>query len=144
MKDKHIVRELFITTNKMKRVLDKHHQKNDLYLGQSRILTYLYRNKEESIYQKDIETTFQIRGGTVTGMLETLEKLDLINRVESTKDKRRRKVMLTISGEEKALDAIKTNKRFEELIKAHLTTQEEEQFYSVLMKLNKLVDAEEI
>lgn len=143
MEDKHLVRELFILTNKMKRLLDKNHQANDIYLGQARILTYLYRNKDRSIYQKDIEQTFQIRGGTVTGMLETLEKMELIVRVESTKDKRRRKVILTESGTDKAINAIKTNRHFEDLIKKELTDKEEKDFYLVLSKLNNLVDAEE-
>lgn len=143
MEDKHLVRELFILTNKMKRLLDKNHQANDIYLGQARILTYLYRNKDRSIYQKDIEQTFQIRGGTVTGMLETLEKMELIVRVESTKDKRRRKVILTESGTDKAINAINTNRHFEDLIKKELTDKEEKDFYLVLSKLNNLVDAEE-
>lgn len=143
MEDKHLVRELFILTNKMKRLLDKNHQANDIYLGQARILTYLYGNKDRSIYQKDIEQTFQIRGGTVTGMLETLEKMELIVRVESTKDKRRRKVILTESGTDKAINAINTNRHFEDLIKKELTDKEEKDFYLVLSKLNNLVDAEE-
>lgn len=144
MQEKHIVRQLFILSNKMKRVLDKNHQNNQIYLGQARILTYLYRNQQKTIYQKDIETTFQIRRATVTGILDSLEKLKLISRIESTTDKRKRKVVLTDFGIDKALIAIETNHHFEKLIKTNLTDEEEENFYQVLMKLNKLVDTEEI
>lgn len=87
MERNYIIRDIFITTNKIRRLLDKYHQKNGIYLSQARILSFLYRNKDEKIYQKDLEKAFQIRGGSVTGMLDALQANDLIVRIESTADK---------------------------------------------------------
>lgn len=50
---------------------------------------YLHRNKSEVVYQKDIEAFFQIRGGTVTGMIDTLQNYEYIQRIDSKIDKRK-------------------------------------------------------
>lgn len=143
MKNNFIIKNFFITTNKIKRVLDKNHQKNDLYIGQARILSFLYRNKDEKIYQKDLEETFQVRGGTVTGMLDNLVKMKLLNRVESSTDKRKRKLILTKLGEEKALRAIETINMFEENISNTLTEEELVYLNNIFIKINNYLDMEE-
>src|SRR5690554_2932669 len=99
MDNKVYIRELFILNNKLKRLLDTKHQKNGLHSGQARVLIYLYRNKDQEIYQKDIESTFQIRGGSVTGIIDSLVKYDYIKRVRLESDKRKRKIVLTLKGE---------------------------------------------
>lgn len=126
MERKFIAKELFVTTNKMRRYLDQKHQKNGLYLSQARLLIYLYYNSknDDSIYQVDIEKHFQIRKASVTGMLDSLNKINLIKRVESTKDKRKKKILLTKDGEKKALKAIDTIKGFEDNLSSIVSEQE--------------------
>jgi len=141
--DKNIGRELFILVNKMKRLLDKYQQRNGIYSSQARILTYLYRRQDEKTYQKDIEQAFQIRGGTVTGMLDGLIKLALIERLESQTDKRKRKIVLTRKGEEYALQAIETIKQFEDVLKADISIEQTKCFEEIINTLNKTIDEEE-
>lgn len=143
MKNNFIIKNFFITTNKIKRVLDKYHQKNDIYLGQARILSFLYRNKDTKIYQKDLEETFQVRGGTITGMLDNLVKMELLTRVESTTDKRKRKLILTKLGEEKALKAIDTINTFEENVEKVLSESELLHLDTIFTKINNYLDQEE-
>ena len=51
MKENQYAKEIFILSNKLKRLLDKKHSINGLYVGQARVLVYLFNNKENKIYQ---------------------------------------------------------------------------------------------
>lgn len=143
MEEKQIGKELFILTGKLKRLLDKKHSRNGLYVGQARVLTYLYRHKEEKTYQKDIENAFQIRGGSVTGIIDSLVGNDYIMRVESEIDKRRRKIVLTEKGEKAALKSLETTIGVEKNLSAMLSLKEKEMFYKFITKLNDWIDEEE-
>ena len=46
----------------------------DLTFAQGGMIHYLYRHREEPIYQKDLEKRFDIRRSTATGILQNLEK----------------------------------------------------------------------
>jgi|SRR5690625_2665578 len=137
MERKFIAKELFVTTNKMRRYLDQKHQKNGLYLSQARLLTYLYYNDKnnENVYQVNIEKHFQIRKASVSGLLNSLSKLNLIERVDSKTDKRKKKIILTNEGIEKALIAIDTIKEFETNL-SNIVSHEE--FLSLNNSLDKI------
>ncbi len=143
MEEQQMIKELFIITNKLKRLLDKKHSKNGLYVGQARVLMYLYRHKDEKTYQKDIEQAFQIRGGTVTGLIDSLVENQYIKRIESENDKRKRKIVLTNKGEQMALKSIQTTKNTEESLSDQLLEKEKETLKKVIKKINTWVDKEE-
>ena len=143
MKENQYAKEIFILSNKLKRLLDKKHSINGLYVGQARVLVYLFNNKENKIYQKDIENTFQIRGGTVTGLIDTLVNNKYIVRVESETDKRKRKIILTKDGEELAVKSMETIRTVENGLQSALTKEENEVFKKISQKINKWIDEEE-
>lgn len=136
-------KNLFILANKLRRLLDKKHSKNGLYAGQARILRYIYNNKTEATYQKDLESAFQIRGGTVTGMIDSLVKNDSLKRIESNIDKRKRKLVLTKKGEELALRGIETTTILEKNISSLLKEEEQIIFDKIMLKINEWIDQEE-
>jgi len=144
MVEKTIVRETFILSNKLKRLLEKRYSKYGLFSGQARILMYLYRKKDERIYQKDIEQAYQIRGGTVSGLLDNLESNGYINRVSSEIDKRKKLIVLTDKGKEISFKSINMVNSFEEEVLKLLTKNEIDAFYSINKKLNKYIDEEEL
>ena len=143
MEEKQLGRELLILSNKFKRLLDKRHSKNGLFVGQARILNFLYFRKSETVYQKDIENAFQIRGGSVTGMIDSLVKEDYIKRVESKTDKRKREIVLTKLGESIAIKSQESIKEVETSLSSVLTLEEREVFNNLLMKIDKWIDEEE-
>lgn len=143
MDNKVYIKEFFILTNKLKRLLDTKHQKNGLHSGQARILIYLYKNKEKEVFQKDIENTFQIRGGSVTGIIDSLTKHDYIKRVSLKSDKRKRKIVLTDKGETFAKRGVDTNVYMENKLNNLMDETEKSVFEAVLMKINHWIDAEE-
>ncbi len=143
MENKQNAKNLFILASKLKRLLDKKHSKNGLYAGQARILRYLYNNKNEVTYQKDLESAFQIRSGTVTGMIDSLVKNNSLNRIESSTDKRKRKIVLTPEGEKLALKGIETASILEENVSSLLNEEDQIVFDEIMLKINIWIDEEE-
>lgn len=62
---------------------------------QIRIMRYLFMNRDKEIYQRDIEKNFIIRRSTVSGILKTMEKNGMIQRIDSTLDLRVKRIVLT-------------------------------------------------
>lgn len=61
---------------------------------QGSILSYiLVESCNRSIYQKDIENEFGLRSSTVTEILKSLEKKELIKRIPSEKDARFKEIV---------------------------------------------------
>src|SRR5690554_216467 len=141
--DKMIIKELFILTNKLKRMLDKKYQEHNIRTGQARVLMYLYRTGDEVIYQKDIENYFQIRGGTVTGMIDTLEKNNFIMRIDSELDKRKKRIVLTHEGKRISKLSIETTQTLEKQIYGLLNKTERSALDSMISKVGLWIDEEE-
>lgn len=64
------------------------------------ILRYLYENREQATFQKDIEKTFSIGRSTVTNIIQILEKKGYVKREFVEHDARLKKVILTEKGKE--------------------------------------------
>lgn len=60
---------------------------------QMRIIAYIF-SKNDDVYQKDIEKNLNLRRATLSGILNTMEKNDLLYRVVSDSDSRSRKIIL--------------------------------------------------
>lgn len=88
------------------------------------VIGYLYDNRNHDVYQRDLETQFSIRRSTATGILQLMEKNELILREPVESDARLKKLVLT----EKALDIHKMveedRKRTEEQLTKDIDAQE--------------------
>ncbi len=62
---------------------------------QIRIMRYLFMNRDKEIYQCDIEKNFLVRRSTASGILKTMEKNGMIERVSSDIDKRVNRIVIT-------------------------------------------------
>ena len=89
------------------------------------VIGYLYDNRDHDVYQRDLETQFSIRRSTATGILQLMEKNELILREPVESDARLKKLVLT----EKALDIHK-------MVEEDRTRTEEQ--------LTKDIDAQEL
>lgn len=56
---------------------------------------YILEHENEPVYQRDLEKTFSIRRSTVSGILKTMEKNNLIKRISANNDARLKAVVLT-------------------------------------------------
>ena len=88
------------------------------------VIGYLYDNRDNDVYQRDLETQFSIRRSTATVILQLMEKNELILREPVESDARLKKLVLT----EKALDIHKMveedRKRTEEQLTKDIDAQE--------------------
>ena len=62
---------------------------------QIRIMRYLFLNKDKEIYQKDIEKNFVVRRSTASGIIDTMEKNGMLQRIDSDLDLRSKRIILT-------------------------------------------------
>lgn len=61
---------------------------------QMQIIEYILENANSEIYQKDLEKVLNRRRATVSGVLQTMEKNNLIRRVISSNDTRTKKIII--------------------------------------------------
>ena len=74
---------------------------------QIQILKYMIEHQNEDIYQKDLENILNLRRATVSGVLQTMEKNNLIKREIYENDIRVKKIILN----EKTKNIFQKNKQ---------------------------------
>ncbi len=62
---------------------------------QGRVIGYLTRHEGQDVFQRDLESEFQIRRSTATAMLQVMEREGLITREPVARDARLKKLVLT-------------------------------------------------
>lgn len=102
------------------------------------IIEYLYRHRDEPVFQRDIEREFSITRSTVTNILQLMERKGYIQRLSVPQDARLKQLVLT---EEGVLFHEKTMLSFHQTddYVAGLLTEEENA--ELLRLLNKLREA---
>ena len=102
------------------------------------IIEYLYRHRDEPVFQRDIEREFSITRSTVTNILQLMERKGYIQRLSVPQDARLKQLVLT---EEGMLFHEKTMLSFHQTddYVAGLLTEEENA--ELLRLLNKLREA---
>lgn len=74
---------------------------------QMQIIEYVLEHHKEDIYQRDLEQILNLRRATVSGVLQTMEKNGLLERVTHSLDARTKKIILN----EKAKAIFSQNER---------------------------------
>ncbi len=82
---------------------------NMLTPAQMMITRYLYKNKDKKIYQKDLEKDLPFRKSTISGIIQTMIKNNILTTISSEEDARSKEIQLTHNG-------IKINKEMQENI----------------------------
>ena len=62
---------------------------------QMRIMQYMMEHKNKDIYQKDLENHLNMSRATISNVLDTMEKNDIIERIYDEVDTRTKKVKIT-------------------------------------------------
>lgn len=102
--------------------------------SQMRIIEYIL-NAESDVFQKDLEDVLNLRRATVSGVLQTMEKNNLIIRIPCCNDARIKKIILNdatkdiFSKHQKRIDDI------ESIVTSGIDTKDLELFNEVLEKM---------
>lgn len=111
---------------------------------QMQIIEYIIKHSDTDIYQKDLEEVLNLRRATVSGVLQTMEKNNLIERIIDTKDTRTKKIIL---NQEAKILFEKHKKQLENLeikIIKDISKEELEIFSKVILKMkNNIIDSKD-
>lgn len=102
---------------------------------QMQIIEYILEHLEKEIYQKDLEEAINVRRATISGVLQTMEKNNLIERITDKEDTRTKKIIL----KEKARNIFKQNEKrmieIEKIVVKDIPTEELKIFSEVIEKM---------
>ena len=101
------------------------------------IIEYLYRHRDEQVFQRDIEREFSITRSTVTNILQLMERKGYIERQSVPQDARLKRLVLTEKGaciREKTMQALHQT---DEFVESLLTPEENAELLRLLNKLRK-------
>lgn len=104
-------------------------------IAQMQIIKYILKHDGKTIYQRDLEEVFNLRRATISGILKTMEKNNVIIRVCDPNDARGKIVIL--SGDAKKFFKEKETlfKKIETVLKKDISKEELETFYKVILKM---------
>lgn len=98
---------------------------------------YIYHNRDKDIFQRDLEEEFSIRRSTATGILQLMEKNELIIREPVDYDARLKKLVLTAKAIAVHEAITREIDRIEGDITKGLTKEEIDTFLLILNKMKK-------
>lgn len=111
---------------------------------QMQIMDYIIANPNQDVYQKDLEDILNLRRATVSGVLQTMERNHLIERVTSNDDARVKKIILNPKAQNLFMERKKEICRIEELITKGIPEEELRIFSNVLDKMQSNIEKESI
>ena len=110
--------------------------------AQMQILDFIRKNQNNKIYQRDIGQNLGLRRATLSEILKTMEKNNLISRISDNKDTRIKEIILS----DKALISFETVKKtlnnVEKTIIRGIDQKDLDIFLSVLTKMNQNIEKE--
>lgn len=115
--------------------MKKHNIASPPTLIQVKITEYLIQNQDRDIYQKELEAVFKLRRSTISGILQTMEKRNIIKRIGSQNDARTKRIILTSDALKRHKEVFEYLERLEQQLIKDIKEEELELFYQVINKM---------
>ncbi len=110
---------------------------------QIKIITILEENKEKDIYQKDLEKELNVSKAAISGVIKTMEKKGIVERIHSSTDARKNKIVLSQQSLAFYQERLKEIKVLNEELISGISETELEQFKRILNKMKENIKKEE-
>ena len=104
-------------------------------IAQMQIIKYILKHDGKTIYQRDLEEVFNLRRATISGILKTMEKNNVIIRVCDPNDARGKIVILSDAAKKFFKEKETLFKKLETVLKKDISKEELETFYKVILKM---------
>lgn len=104
-------------------------------IAQMQIIKYILKHDGKTIYQRDLEEVFNLRRATISGILKTMEKNNVIIRVCDPNDARGKIVILSDDAKKFFKEKETLFKKLEIVLKKDISKEELEIFYKVILKM---------
>ena len=102
---------------------------------QLKIMEYMCNHQKEKIYQKDLEKFLNVRRATVSEVLKTMEKNDLLKKITNKNDLRSKEIIITEKA--KKIFEVK-NKKIQELQKIITKKISKEDLNTFIKTINQM------
>lgn len=137
MKKKDIGRQLVSLNHLIKRELENEASTELVRISAANgyILFYLHDNKDNDVFQKDLEGYFSITRSTASKVLSLMEAKELIERSAVAGDARLKRITITDKGEEMRNVLIDSRLRMEEKLSKGFTDEEITILYGYLQRM---------
>ena len=104
-------------------------------IAQMQIIKYILKHDGKTIYQRDLEEVFNLRRATISGILKTMEKNNVIIRVCDPNDARGKIVILSDDAKKFFKEKETLFKKLETVLKKDISKEELETFYKVILTM---------
>ena len=98
------------------------------------IIEYLYRHRDEPVFQRDIEREFSITRSTVTNILQLMERKGYIQRLSVPQDARLKQLVLTEEGIQRHEKTLLSFHQTDDYVAGLLTEEENAELLRLLKK----------
>lgn len=115
-----------------KELFGNHLQEIPISGTQHRILKYLLEHQEKAVYQKEMEKELNLSRATVSGVLGTMEKHNLIKRTSSLEDTRTKQIELEERAKKHFQEGKKRIQKIEKCATKSLSEEEIKEFQRIL------------
>lgn len=107
---------------------------------QMQIIQYILEHIDEDIYQKDLEKILNLRRATVSGVLQTMEKNNLIERFTDSEDSRAKRIIINEEARKIFLKNKQKINELEEIVTFGISKSDLEIFSNVIEAMKKNVE----
>lgn len=115
-----------------------------LNVTQMQIMTYLFKHEKEETCQKDLESETHLKKASITGAIDALEEMGLVERVQAKEDKRRNIIKFTPYAKKEKQGIVSVYDLLNKVIVKGLTQEEIESFFNVIEKMKNNLEKEAI
>ena len=135
LNEKSLVEKYAAMNRRLKRYFDSFFADSPITSIQGLVLDYLFRNRETDVFQKDLEEYLEIKGSSVTSILDNLEKNGYVRREGVDYDGRLKKLAITEKAYAIEEDIVERVNGYMYSLFRGIPEEEREVFYSVLCKM---------
>lgn len=104
---------------------------------QFKIINFLEENKDKDIYQKDLEKSFNISKSAISGVIKTMEKKGIVERIPVLNDARKNKIILSEKSQQFYQEKIEDMKLLSEELISGISESELKEFKRILKKMKE-------
>lgn len=114
------------------------YSKNNSYMlspSQMMIIRFLYKNLDKAVYQKDLEKDLPFRKSTISGIIQTMVKNNIISTESSKNDLRSKKIILTPYGKKINKEIEENIIKFDKVLKNNIKEEDLRIFFKVTKQI---------
>lgn len=127
----------------VRRLFSMHNKENEKITSRSpsplqlRIIDFLEENKDKTIYQKDLEKQLNVSKAAISGVIKTMEKKGIVERIPVLNDARKNRIILSAKSLQFYQEKIKDMQLLSEELVSGISESELKEFKRIINKMKE-------